>query len=221
MELTTKEAAERLSVSQRQVERLVVSGSLTGTRRVGRAWMLDASSLVALSALSRIRGRPWNQETAWAALWRLSGLGTSWLDPQASRRLIARLRSIDPDGLAWMCRNRAQVQRFRASESFLAQLSSRVRPSGANAVEPGRDLLAPRPDQVDGYVTTSERDDLVRDFFLVPDTAGNVRLRTTDSPVVAERDGVMPVAVVGVDLLESADPRESAVGRNILKGLMA
>ena len=103
----------------------------------------------------------------------------------------------------------------------MPQLFGRVRQSGASAVEPDRDLLTPRSDQVDGYVTSSERDHLMREFFLVEDIAGNVSLRVTDDPEVAAWTGIMPIAVVGVDLLASTDPRESAAGRNLLKGLMS
>ena len=124
--MTTAEAATRLGVSQRQVQRLIASGALTGTRRVGRAWLLDASSVV----------------------------------------------------------------------------------------RPGHGRRG------DGYATGPEADAVVRVCHLLADPVGNVMLRVTDQPVVAAWAGPMPMAVVGIDLMESTDPREAAVGRHLLEGLL-
>lgn len=218
--MTTAEAAVRLSVSQRQVERLVGAGALCPTRQVGRAWMIDASSVARLAEQNRHRGRPWDSATAWAGLWRLSGLETPWLSRQASRRLDERLAKTSPDQLLWVCRGRAHITRFRASESFLAQLSTEVRPTGANAAQPARDLLSPPTDRVDGYLTTRERDATVRSFFLTEDPKGNVTFRVTDFPAMASWRGAVPVAVVGIDLLGSTEPRESTAGRRLVEGLL-
>jgi len=218
--MTTTEVATRLDVSLRQVQRLVASGALVPTRRVGRAWMIDAASVARLKKLDRHRGRPWQVATAWAGLWQLSGFGTPWLNEQASRRLDGRLHQIRAEELLWVCRQRAQTLRFRVSESFLAPLSTQLRLTGANAVNQVRDLLLPPNDSVDGYATTGECEAAVRKYYFVADPAGNVTLRVTDFPVVASWSGNMPEAVVGIDLLDSADPRDSRAGRQILERLL-
>lgn len=218
--MTTAEAAARLGVSQRQVERLVAAGALASTRQVGRAWMIDATSVARLGEQARLRGRPWHSATAWAGLLRLSGLETPWLDRQASRRLDERLAVTSANELEWACRRRAQIKRFRVSGSFLAELSAKVRLTGASAVQPERDLLSPPVDRVDGYVTTPERDVIAQEYFLIEDPLGNATLRVTDFLAVASWEGTMPVAVVGIDLLDSTDPRQSAAGRRLVEGLL-
>jgi len=217
--MTTAEAATRLGVSQRQVQRLTASGTLTKTRRVGRAWLLDASSVV-MSGNDRRKGRPWSEAVAWASLWRLSGLETPWIDPQTSRRLDERLGRTDVEQLAYACRMRARTTRFRASQSYVETLRGRLRPTGASVLDPARDMMSPPADRFDGYATRAEADAVVRDCHLLTDPAGNVILRVTDQPVVAAWAGPMPLAVVGVDLMESTDPREAAAGRRLLEGLM-
>ena len=69
-------------------------------------------------------------------------------------------------------------------------------------------------------VVMAERDAIVRDFFLIEDPLGNATLRVTDSPAVASWRGAMPVAAVGIDLLSSTDPRESAAGRRLVEVLL-
>ena len=217
--MTTAEAATRLGVSQRQIQRLIASGALTGTRRVGRAWLLDASSVV-MPGHDRRRGRPWSGAVAWAALWRLSGLETPWVDPQTSRRLDERLARTDGEQLAYVCRVRARATRFRSSLSYMDTLRGRLRPTGASALDPARDLMSPPADRFDGYATGPEADAVVRDCHLVADPLGNVTIRIADHPVAAAWAGPMPMAVIGVDLMESTDPREAAAGRRLLEGLM-
>src|SRR5665647_1532829 len=86
-QMTTATAADRLGVSQRQVERLIASGELPASRTAGDAWVVDALALNALARARPARGRPWSTGTAWAALWHLSGLEADWLPGQ---RLVHR-----------------------------------------------------------------------------------------------------------------------------------
>ena len=217
--MTTAEAATRLGVSQRQIQRLTASGALQVTRRVGRTWLLDASSVV-MSGNDRRRGRPWGEAVAWASLWRLSGLETPWIDSQTSRRLEERLAGADVDQLAYACRARANATRFRSSLSYVDTLRGRLRPTGSSALDPARDLMSTQADRFDGYATGSEADAVVRDCHLVADPLGNVTMRVTGQPVVAAWAGPMPMAVVGIDLMASTDPREAAAGRRLLDGLL-
>jgi len=142
------------------------------------------------------------------------------MDQQGLRRLDRRLASITAEQLAWACRDRAHPKRYRGSESFLGELAARVRSTGASAVDPGRDMLPPSLDSIDGYVTSSEAEAIVRDFMLVPDPAGNVTLRVTDHRAVESWSGRMPAGVVGIDLLESSEPRELSAGRRLVTALM-
>ena len=86
-QMSTAEAASRLGVSQRQVQRLIATDELRATRTAGDAWVLDALAVNAMTRKRRQRGRPWAPETAWAALWLLSGLAADWLDRRTASRL--------------------------------------------------------------------------------------------------------------------------------------
>jgi len=218
--MTTAEAATYLQVSQRQVERLAQYGAITRVKQVGRVWMVDVESVTAWAKKDRHRGRPWDEATAWAGLWQLSGLDIPWLTGQATRRLNERLATIDEARFSWVCRTRAQVKKFRVSESFVPQLATCVRTSGLQAVEPGRDLLSPSDGRVEGYVTSEECHRAVDDYFMVDDPSGNAVLRVTDFPVVDQWSGVMPVAVVAMDLIDCADPRASAAGQRLMGSLL-
>jgi len=221
MEMSTDEAAECLGVTPRQVQRLVATGTLTATGRFGRALMIDVSSVNQIMGKPRRQGKPWPAGMAWAALWRLSGLGTPWIDARFSRRLDQYLTDARPGELGWLCRRRAVTSRYRASGSFLPTLRSNTRLTGVSALDMSRDTMAPSDTSVDRYVTTDEQSALV-DAFSLSDAAGaNVTLRATDFPVVVSWPGVMPVAVVAVDLMDSRDIREAAAGQHILQDLLA
>ena len=219
MEMTTAEAAVRLGVSQRQIQRLAAAGQITPTRRVGRTILVDASDMLVLHNADRRPGRPWTPPVAWAALWQLSGLEIAWLDTQTRRRLLQRLDGISVDELLWACRQRAHVARYRSSASYLDALRNRVRPTSASALDPARDLMTPTSN-VDGYCTPSEHDIFIGEFSIVGDPTGNVTLRTTAVPTVAAWERHMPDAVVYADLAESADPRQRSIGRTRLEGLL-
>jgi hypothetical protein len=95
-----------------------------------------------------------------------------------------------------------------------------LRLTGVSALVQGRDLLTPATDRIEGYTTTEELGMLVEEFYLVPDDLGVVTVRVADHPVVASWSGVMPAAVVGVDLLDSAEPREQTAGEHLLGALL-
>jgi hypothetical protein len=135
-------------------------------------------------------------------------------------RLDQRLTQVDARSLAWATRGRAELARFRAPGSALSLIGRRLRLTGVSALDQGRDLLTPATDRIEGYGTPEELGTLVEEFYLVPDDLGVVTVRVSDHPVVASWSGVMPVAVVGVDLLDSAEPRERAAGEHLLGVLL-
>jgi len=219
--MTTSAAAERLGVSQRQVQRLIEARDLPATRTAGDAWVVDALAVNAMARTRPARGRPWSPATAWAALWRLSGLEVDWLDRRTMRRLDDRLASIDAEELVHATRRRAAVRRYRASGSFLADLDALVIHSGVRAMELSRFGMDADLGRVDGYCTSEAADGLARDFHLVEDPRGDVTLRVAAVPSVAlvGRD-TMPVAVVAADLVESLEVRERSAGLRVLEDLL-
>ncbi|MBU4213222.1 MAG: helix-turn-helix domain-containing protein [Actinobacteria bacterium] len=221
MTMTTEVAAERLGVSQRQVQRLIASGQLPARRTAGDAWLVDALSLNALARARPSRGRPWIRETAWAVLWELSGLATTVPTRRTSARTMARLGSMSPDALVHACRRRATPHRFRASESFLDALRDRVALTGPSATTVGAFEMDADLGRVDGYCSRASLDDLVVRFHLAPDERGNVTLRVVEAPGEGLLDRrSMPVAVVAVDLAESYEPRERTAGIRTLRRLL-
>jgi len=216
-QVTTAVAAERLGVSQRQVQRLIEARELPATRTAGDAWVVDALAVNAMARTRPARGRPWSPATAWAALWRLSGLEVDWLDRRAVSRLDDRLASIDAEELVHATRRRAVIRRYRASESFLAAVREAVVPSGTSAMEPSTFGMDQDLGRVDGYCTSKVADRLEHDLHLVEDPRGNVTLRVAAMPsvILAGQDGV-PVAVVAVDLAESLEVRERSAGLRAL-----
>lgn len=220
-QVTTAVAAERLGVSQRQVQRLIEAGELPATRTAGDAWVVDALAVNAMARTRPARGRPWSPATAWAALWRVSGLEVDWLDRRTTRRLDDRLESIDVEELVHATRRRAVIRRFRASESFLGDIDALVVRTGARAMEPSRFGMERHLGRVDGYCTSEVATRLARDFRLVEDPRGNTILRVAavSSAILEDRDA-MPVAVIAADLAESLEVRERSAGLRVLRDLL-
>lgn len=220
MTVTTEAAAQRLGVSQRQVQRLIASGELAAQRTAGDAWLVDALSLNTLSRGRPTRGRPWSAETAWAALWSLSGLGADWLRTRTAERLRDRLAHQDTETLVHACRRRATVYRYRASDSFLDELRASIALTGASATTVADFEMPPDLARVDGYCAPDTRTDLVTRFHLALDERGNVTLRVVEGPVEALLEGpAMPIAVIAIDLAESYEPREHSAGVEVLERL--
>jgi len=220
-QVTTALAAERLGVSQRQVQRLIESGRLPATRTAGDAWVVEALAVNAMARTRPERGRPWSPPTAWAALWRVSGLEGDWLDRRTTRRLDGRLASIDAEELVHATRRRAAIRRYRASESFLADIDVLVIRTGARAMEPSRFGMERDLGRVDGYCTSEVAARLARDFHLVEDPRGNVTLRVAAGPsATLEGRDTMPVAVIAADLAEALEVRERSAGMRVLEDLL-
>jgi len=219
--MTTTAAAERLGITQRQVQRLIDAGALPATRTAGDAWVVDALAVNSMARTRPTRGRPWSPATAWAALWRLSGLDVDWLDRRTTSRLDDRLASVGAEALLQATRRRAVVRRYRASASFLAELREAVVPSGPSAMEPSTFGMDRNLGRVDGYCTGEAANRLERDFHLVEDPQGNVTLRVAAMPsIVVDGSDAMPVAVVAADLAESLEARERSAGLRVLEDLL-
>ena len=210
-DMTTAEAARRLRVSQRQVERLIHRGEVPARRTAGDAWVVDALAVNALGRSRPARGRPWSAEVAWGALWMLSDLEASWVDQRTRSRLSSRLAAMDAAGVVHACRRRADVVRYRVSESFLDELREALVLSGVSSAE--RYGLAEDTARLEGYCDAEASAELHAKFRLVDDERGNVTLRVTRFPdVVNVGLRRMPAGVVAVDLAESYESREREAG---------
>lgn len=224
--MTSDEVARDLGVSVRQVQRLVETGELTGAGRVGRSLIIDANSVNRLRVNGTQRGRPWNQRTVWVALDLLSGSASDELSSSQRWHLRERLRGMTSADLVRLSRRRADVHRFRASESFLAQVRDEVTLTGAAALSKDAELAkkfglaSGGRSAVDGYVDRHDLDRVVSTYLVVDDPTGNVVLRVVDDIGRTTRDGSAAIAVVALDLAESLDPRERSAGRRMLDRLI-
>jgi len=194
--LSVAEAAGRLGVSRRQVQRLVAAGTLGAVRGFGGALVVDAGSVRRATLGRPGRGRPWAADMAWGALWRLSGLDTPWLTTPQRRRLVRLLATVDADRLLVATRNRATTERFAASPQ--------VRDSLRRAVPTG-------------YVAPGRLAELTASYPISRDPDGDVILHVTDFAGIEGRRE-MPDAVVAADLAASGDPAGLVRLDDLLRG---
>ncbi|UOY01853.1 helix-turn-helix domain-containing protein [Blastococcus sp. PRF04-17] len=210
--MSTRQAADRIGVSVRHVQRMVAGGDLVaiGTDRI------DADSVAQwLAQRHGSRPRAWAEPTAWAAVALLEDEPAPWLGQAQRSRLRSALAGVAADELTSRARNRAKVLRFRAHPRAGGHLLRAIVPSGARS---GIGGLTAAPNRVDGYVAHSLLRDLVSRYRLEIDPGGDITLRETGMPLdVVEQlaDGRRHV-LAGLDLAGSTDPRERAAGHRIL-----
>lgn len=227
-EMSVVDAAEALGVSGRQVERLAQAGDVVVTRRVGRSLLLDAASVHRCAQMGRRRGRPWSESAAWGALALLSGRSADWLPAAHRTRLRDRLRRSSADEVAYLARRRQErILRMRGWGAEMTGPGSVLIAGGVSALDADPQwrqrfgLTTGHDDGVDGYVDAAHVEALIDAFGLVPDLdEGEVTLRVVSevSPVLAE--GVVPLAAVAVDLMESLSTRERSAGARVLQELL-
>jgi 3',5'-cyclic AMP phosphodiesterase CpdA len=219
-QMTTADAARMLGVSVRQVRNLVDAGELAEAGRVGSVLLLDSNTVLRLRERGSQRGRPWAEETAWAAVEMLDCGHTARLNAAQRSRLRARLREMDVEEFVRLARHRSQVSYYRASASFLSRLREHVALTGAAAVAEDRSvadqfgLATGDRSSVDGYVDRALIRDYEDEFFLAPDRHGNVVLRGTTSSAVSKQTA--SVSAIALDLAESLDSRERSAGLRVL-----
>ena len=212
--MTVDDAARRLGVTVRQIERLVAAGTLDCVGTVGRSTLVGVESVHRLSTVGSTRGRPWSTETVAAALDLLRSGHTARLTQSQRSRLLARLRRINADEVVRFARGRVRTHRYRAVPAYLGAIRAQLLVTGATAVNADESVAAlfglskSQSNAVDGYVEASKLKKLVSEFHLVPDPDGNVTFRV--SSVNVDDAGMVDPLVVALDLAESIDQRERA-----------
>ena len=218
--MSTREAARRLGVSQRQVQRLVGNGTLSGYRTAaGNSLVVDPLSVSALQRRSVSQGRPWSPGVAWGALWMLSGLAASWLTESQLSRTVARLSSIRPEALVDATRQRAVVVRYRGGQTALDHSFEFLVLTGSSAQSASRvNLSAQRA--ADGYCLSATEREYSHKYGLLLDRLGQitVRIPSLDEVITDRRE--MPIAVVAVDLASSYESRDREAGLKMLSELL-
>lgn len=165
-----------MGVSQHEARRLARVGELLVVGQVGQALLLDAASVHRAAQSAVRRGRPWDQRTAWAAIDLLNTGKGAWLSYSGRSRLRAKLSILSAKDFSVLSRRRAQSHTFRASTSFLAEISPALVLSAAADTQ--RDdvvlRLVGRSDPVEGYTDAAGLAELIDAFHLVADISGNV-----------------------------------------------
>jgi len=173
MEVTTREAARQLGVSQRQVQRIAKSGRISHRSVAGRT-VISGRSLVALSR-SATRGRRWDERTVQAACELLERGHTERLSGSQRSRLRARLRNASAAELALNVLGE-RVTLWRSTRPEERRLGA------------GADGLSATGDSINVKVTESATA-LARRLRLLDDGDGDivvVELATTAAAVVAD-----------------------------------
>jgi len=219
LEISVPEAATALGVTGRRVRAMASGGVLAGRRSGGR-WLIQRSAVEQRLRQRPAPGRPLSQRKAWALLWKLSGADWPALPAWDRSRLRRKLAGGSLLALANDLRARAEPRFFRADSRVLEHL--RADPnlvlSGLSAAAAyGANVRA--PGVVEGYLRRDQAQALAYRYALRPAAAAdaNVILHLVDGAVPRTADGVAPVAVVALDLLESDDARAKRAGRELAR----
>lgn len=219
--VSTKEAADQLGVSTRQVRNMVAHGRLD-VLKSGNSLLISTDSLNRACQMPRRAGRAWTPRIAWAALAMLGGADAAWLQPSERYRLRQSLQTRTVDEVMAGARNRATVRRFRATPDAISRLREHVAATGGTAMRDA-DIasqfgLAGGGEFLDGYVPVGVAEEMAEAFYMEEDTSGNVILREVDFEE-ALKAGV-PTAAIALDLAESVATREHSAGRSVLEKLL-
>lgn len=214
---STAQAAERLGVSQHEVSRLIRTGSLSAVKTDAGIYVIDPESAHRQEKNFRAKGRPWDADTAWAALMLLGGETSSGIGYHRDRRLRLKLAEVSAEELVALMRKRMTAMRFNVSPSFQEDTRRCLSLTGASSpYAASLGLVVGSIEEIDGY-PISATDEVVEEFFLFPDANGTCVLREPYMlPEKLEGLECMPPVVVAADLAMSVDERERRVGLEYL-----
>lgn len=226
MEITSRQAAEQLGVTQQRIQTLFAAGDLRGRMVAGRL-VVDSTDIQARLVRRPGRGRPLVARVAWGMLWELSGERAHWLAASERSRLMANLRKFDSEDVVLRVRRRSTLHRYRILPTYVDRLTDDPAcvaggVSAGSAV--GADLVAIGFAEV--YTASTTHDRLVKAYAMVKadnDADVNVNLRVLDDDLVFLLNGRthMPSAVVACDLMESSEPRTRHAGALVLGDLLS
>jgi excisionase family DNA binding protein len=245
MDMTTREAAERLSVHQSRIRALIHSGTLDA-RRVGSQWLLDADSVdrQADFTSAKATGRPMARRVAWAASDLADGGQARWVSASDRTRLRHRLDDVSNTAVVqkWLRARAATVTRYRVGDDDIHDLLSAegVVATGVSAAD-AYGLSLGAGGSADGYVTKAVRKRLEGDFVLIRSRTGNLTLRlvndgapdrhAAESKAVDDLhlrsshqiEGHLVAArlIVGADLADDTDTRTKSAGRALIQDVLS
>lgn len=226
MDISVKDAASRLRISEARVRQLVAAGDLAG-RHLGRAWLIDSDDVARLQGQRRRSGRPAGPKRAWAILEMLEGRRAPWLAPSERsqvRSYLARLDEPEADEWRGILRGRSELRPVRAHPAAVDRLIDADGVLLAGPAEAARrdfDLVVAGDVRVECYVPLGDWEHLARSLALQPGHDGNVVIRHPVGIWPFDQVAVVSDAVIAADLLDSAEPRAVRAGQLRLNELLA
>ena len=226
MEITSRQAAEQLGVTQQRIQTLFTAGDVRGRMVAGRL-VVESADIQARLARRPGRGRPLAARVAWGMLWDLSGESAHWLGASERSRLRTNVRKLTTEEVVLRVRRRATLHQYRILPTYVDRLAADAAcvPSGVEAASAvGADIVAVGFAEV--YTARSTHDRLVTQYAMVEggnDADINVNLRVLEDDLIFLLNGRthMPSAVVACDLMESPEPRTRRAGTLILSDLLS
>jgi len=226
VEITSRQAAEQLGVTQQRVQTLFAAGDLGGRMVAGRL-VVDSGDIQARLTRRPGRGRPLAARVAWGLLWELSGERAHWLAASERSRLRTNIRKLNAEEVVLRARRRAALHQYRILPTYVGRLAADAAcvPGGVDAASAvGADIVAIGFAEV--YTARSTHDRLVTQYAMVEggnDADINVNLRVLEDDLIFLLNGRthMPSAVVACDLMESPEPRTRRAGTLILSDLLS
>lgn len=221
--MSTREAAAVLHVTTEAVRKMLKTARLEQAGVVGRTILIEAESVYRVKREGKRSGRLWTEQTAWAALFLLSGQKVSWLSSSELWRLRRKLANISAEEFQQLVRNRATPRRFRGGASSKAQLSAVLGVTGTGALEDHSVAssfgLAAGTDGLEGYARAGFIDKNARRLGLREDTTGDILIREFNFALPLE-NGHVPIAAIAADLQEAHSTRERSAGRAKIEELL-
>ena len=226
MEITSRQAAEQLGVTQQRIQTLFAAGDVRGRMVAGRL-VVESGDIQARLVRRPGRGRPLAARVAWGMLWELSGERAHWLAASERSRLRTNIGKLDAEGVVLRVRRRATLHQYRILPTYVDRLAADAAcvASGVGAAYAvGADIVAIGFAEV--YTARSTHDRLVKQYAMVEggnDGDVNVNLRVLDDDLtfLLSARTRMPSAVVACDLMESPEPRTRRAGTLLLGDLLS
>lgn len=209
-ELSVRETAMRLGISEQRTRQMLREKELTGRQVNGHTWLVDATSVQDRARVEPGRGRPWSDQTLEAIVTALAR--GSRIDAKSA----TRLRATEAEQLARKIAQAFAVRRFRTRHQDLVRTHLAL--TGESAIEHIGGALVGQSAAMHGYVRGIRLDDLIDDAGLVESGDSNVTLylpRTDldgDVGWTGEANGYAPKALIAVDCVRSAQTRVRSAG---------
>jgi hypothetical protein len=201
---------------------LVVAGKLEAAK-IGGRWLVDAASVARRTERPPPAGRSLSRANAWGLLLVAAGQRPCWLGPEDLSRVRRALREQGLLALWPRLGRRAVLHRLRAHPSDLERIATEaeaIRTGASAAQEHHLDLVG--AGQLEVYLPEKRVLALVKRYALEPSDRPNVLAKVVADPWPFDaREPVAPASVVGVDLIESDDPRSRRAGEELLQQVQA